>query len=211
MKFLSSFLHLSPSSPRPPLDTQLIGARILLRIGDVDDWKAWHNLRETSRDFLVPWEPKWRPDALSYQHYCGLLRRQWREWRNGTGFAFSIFNYAENDEHVLIGGLTLSDVTFAAGQKATLGYWIGNPYKGQGYMTEAVGLACGFAFETLGLNRVEASCLPHNEASKTVLNRTGFEQEGYAKAYLQINGKREDHILWGKVNPAFRKETPDAS
>ena len=71
------------------------------------------------------------------------------------------------------------------------------PYAGQGYMTEAVGLACTFAFDTLGLNRIEASCIPNNEASKTVLRRTGFRRKkGYAKAYLQINGRREvTHIL----------------
>lgn len=181
---------------------QLIGPRALLRIGAPEDWKAWRILREMSRDHLVPWEPQWRPDALSYNYYCSILRRQWREWRNGSGYAFTIFMHG-GPRPVLVGGVTLGDVVFAAGQKATLGYWIGKPYAGQGLMTEAVDLACAFAFNTLQLERIEASCLPRNEPSKGVLRRTGFEEEGYAKAYLQINGKREDHLLWGKINPAY--------
>jgi len=99
----------------------------------------------------------------------------------------------------LIGGITLNDVQTGIAQKGTLGYWIGQPYAGQGYMAEAVDLVCDFAFRTLRLHRVEASCLPNNEPSKKLLARTGFEQEGYAKAYLQINGTWQDHILWGKT------------
>lgn len=102
---------------------------------------------------------------------------------------------------VLVGGITLGDVQFAAAQKGTIGYWMGLPYAGQGFMTEAVALVCDFAFKELRLQRVEASCLPRNDASKTVLQRCGFDQEGYAKAYLQVNGKREDHLLWGKNKP----------
>ena len=71
-------------------------------------------------------------------------------------------------------------------------------------MTEAVGLVCDFAFDRLELKRIEAACLPHNEPSKALLRRLGFEEEGYAKAYLQINGRREDHVLWGKVAPCMK-------
>jgi ribosomal-protein-alanine N-acetyltransferase len=75
---------------------------------------------------------------------------------------------------------------------------------GQGYMTEALTLVCDFAFTQLNLQRIEASCLPNNEPSKAVLRHCGFEEEGYAKAYLQINGKREDHLLWGRNNPDLK-------
>ena len=200
MQRLSSLLHISSSQPRPSLDTQLVGSRVFLRVGDPEQWKAWRTLRELSRAYLVPWEPQWPENALAYSFYCGILRRQWREWRNGTSYAFTIFMQGTTAP-ILVGGITLSDVIYAASQKGTIGYWIGQPYAGQGLATEAVGLVCDFAFQTLHLQRVEASCLPHNEPSKAVLRRSGFEEEGYAKAYLQINGKREDHLLWGKGLP----------
>ncbi|MDR3424558.1 MAG: GNAT family protein [Alphaproteobacteria bacterium] len=200
MDFIASLFRLPPKRPQPPLDTQLIGARVTLRMAESEDWRAWHALRDLSRDHLTPWEPEWPPHALSYGFYCSLLRRHWREWQSGKAYAFVILLH-DAPRPVFVGGITLSDVQFANAQKGTIGYWIGKPYAGQGLMTEAVGLISDFAFNHLGLQRLEASCMPKNEASKTVLLRAGFEQEGYAKAYLQINGKREDHLLWGRNTP----------
>ncbi len=200
MDWFSSFLALPTSRPHPSLDTQLMGPRLLLRMPDSQDWKQWRVLRDASRDFLVPWEPEWPPNCLTYNFYCSLLRRQWRDWRAGKAFTFSIFLH-EGERPVLVGGITLGDVHFAAAQKGTIGYWVGKPYAGQGIMTEALGLVCDFAFDTLRLHRVEASCLPHNNPSKALLRKCDFVEEGFAKAYLQINGKREDHLLWGRVNP----------
>lgn len=206
MEFLASLLRMPPAREHPPLDTQLIGAHVLLRMADCEDWTVWHALRELSQSYLIPWEPAWPSYALTYGYFCSLLRRQWRDWRGGKGYAFAIFLQG-GPRPIFIGGITLGDVQYAAAQKGTIGYWMGRPYSGQGYMTEAVGLVCDFAFNSLKLQRVEASCLPHNEPSKAVLRRCGFEQEGYAKAYLQINGKREDHLLWGMNNPALKIET----
>jgi ribosomal-protein-alanine N-acetyltransferase len=176
-------------------------------MGDSEDWKHWRTLRELSRHYLTPWEPEWPKDALSYGFYCSLLRRHWREWRTGRAFAFSIFLHTGKLPK-LIGGITLGDVIYAAAQKGTIGYWIAEPYSGQGLMTEAVGLVCEFGFNRLHLQRIEASCMPSNEPSKAVLRRAGFEEEGFAKAYLQINGVREDHILWGRANPNMSQLYP---
>ncbi len=195
MHFLTSLFYLNPRYPKLPLDTKLLGPRIVLRMGTPSDWRHWRALRDSSRDFLVPWEPTWPPNSLSYGHFTGVLRRHGSEWRRGKAYTFFIFTH----EATLLGGIALNDVQRGIAQKATLGYWIGKPFAGQGYMTEAVQLICGLAFETLRLHRLEASCLPHNEPSKHLLQRLGFEQEGYAKAYLQINGLWQDHILWGKA------------
>ncbi|MDR3449206.1 MAG: GNAT family protein [Alphaproteobacteria bacterium] len=208
MQFLSSLLHLPVSRPRLSLDTELVGEKTILRAGDTVYWKQWRALRDQSRDFLVPWEPSWPDNALSYSFYCGLLRRQWRDWRNGKAYAFAIFLNNDAQPPVLVGGITLGDIHYAAAQKGTIGYWMGQPYANRGLMREAVDVVCDFAFTRLRLQRVEASCLPHNEPSKALLRRAGFEEEGYAKAYLQINGKREDHILWGKPNPALTAGQP---
>lgn len=198
---LTTFFNFSRQRPRPPLGTELSGPRIVLRSGDPTDWRSWRSMRELSRDFLVPWEPRWPSNALTYGYFCGLLRRHWREWRQGKGYAFMIFTKSEHGgAGALIGGITLSDVHRGIAQKGTLGYWIAQPYAGRGYMTEATTLMCDFAFNTLKLHRIEASCLPHNEPSKNLLRRVSFEEEGYAKSYLQINGQWQDHILWGKTN-----------
>ena len=55
-------------------------------------------------------------------------------------------------------------------------------------------LVLSFAFETLGLNRVEAACLPHNAASRRLLIKLGFREEGLARRYLCIDGRWQDHV-----------------
>ncbi len=201
INFIATYFRKKPKRPRPSLDTEIKGPRLVLSIVGVEDWKEWRALRELSRAALEPWEPKWPLYALSYGYFCSLLHRYWREWRHGKTYAFSV-RLREGPRRTLVGGITLGEVQYAAAQKGTVGYWIGQPYMGQGFMTEALGLVCAFAFDVLRLQRVEASCMPSNAASKAVLRHCGFEEEGFAKAYLQINGKREDHILWGKNNPA---------
>ena len=95
-----------------------------------------------------------------------------------------------------MGGVTLSNVRRGVAQAASVGYWIGERFARQGYMTEAVLAVVEFAFEELGLHRVEAACLPENDASRSLLLKVGFRQEGYARQYLRINGKWQDHLLF---------------
>lgn len=208
--------HLFRRVPRmrqgPSLDTELKGPRLILRRADSSSWRAWHALREQSRDCLTPWEPQWPVNATTYTYYCGLLRRQWRDWRAGLAFAFAIYaRLPEEQAEILVGGITISDVQYGSGSKGTVGYWLGAPFVGRGYMNEALNLISDFAFGVVGLNRLEASCMPRNAASRAVLARAGFVEEGFARAYIEVNGVREDHLLWGKTNLFAEKKTAAVS
>ena len=87
-----------------------------------------------------------------------------------------------------MGGINLSNVRRGVAQAAAVGYWMGQPYAGQGLMTDALRATLPFAFDELRLHRLEAACLPHNEPSKGVLTKVGFHEEGLARQYLRING-----------------------
>jgi ribosomal-protein-alanine N-acetyltransferase len=67
-------------------------------------------------------------------------------------------------------------------------------------MKRAVYAACLYGFDKQGLNRIDAACLPANEPSKRLLERVGFRHEGYARAYLNINGDWRDHLLFGLLS-----------
>jgi ribosomal-protein-alanine N-acetyltransferase len=77
---------------------------------------------------------------------------------------------------------------------------MGAAHAGRGYMTAAVRAALPFAFTTLRLHRVEAACLPTNNASINLLEKVGFTREGYARRYLCINGFWQDHLLYAVVD-----------
>jgi len=71
-------------------------------------------------------------------------------------------------------------------------------------MTAAVRALIPYAFGTLRLHRMEAACIPTNVASISLLERTGFEREGYAREYLCINGLWQDHLLYARLKDAGR-------
>ena len=143
--------------------------------------------------FLTPWEPTWPSDDLTQASFRRRVRRNHQEIANDEAYAFLIFR----DDDVLAGGLSLGQIKRGVVQAGTLGYWIGAPHARRGLMSAAVRAVTGYAFATLRLHRIEASCLPHNEASIQLLERTGFTREGYARAYLRINGVWQDHLLFG--------------
>jgi ribosomal-protein-alanine N-acetyltransferase len=179
----------------------LEGPRVLLRAPRSRDWRAWAGLRRESRDFLVPWEPSWPHDALTRRAFRRRLRFYNNEWRTGTGAAFFIF---QRDDGRLVGGVTLANIRRGVAQTGSLGYWVGAQYARQGFMTEALDLVLTYAFETIGLHRVEAACLPDNAASQALLRKLGFSREGYARQYLRINGSWRDHVLYGLLRADHR-------
>ncbi len=178
----------------------LIGQRVLLRAPRLSDYPAWRDLRRLSRDFLRPFEPRWTEADLAQRVYATRLRRAREEAREGTDYTFLIFT---RDDERLVGGVTLSNIRRRAAQYVNLGYWMGQPFAGQGLMTEAVGLVVPFCFDTLGLHRIHAAFLPHNLASRRVLEKNGFREEGFAENYLQIDGRWADHVLFGLTRERY--------
>ncbi|HEY1259146.1 MAG TPA: GNAT family protein [Stellaceae bacterium] len=171
---------------------RLSGERVFLRLPERGDYEAWASLRAGSRNFLVPWEPIWPPDALSRANFRARIARYTEDWRTDQAYNFFIFAHDE----ALVGGIGLSNVRRGVSETASLGYWVGEPHARQGYMTAALPLVLDFAFERLRLHRVEAACLPTNVPSRALLMRAGFQQEGYARQYLCIEGKWQDHLLF---------------
>ena len=180
---------------------RLDGEFVYLRPPTVRDWSAWAELRALSRDFLTPWEPAWPPDCLSRTTFIRRLRRQASEWRDDAGYSFVT---CEKETDLLVGGLGLGNIRRGVAQVATLGYWIGQPYARRGYTGAAVRLALNFAFNHLTLHRVEASCLPGNQASRGLLQKLGFTCEGLGSGYLRINGTWRDHLLFALLSDNWR-------
>jgi ribosomal-protein-alanine N-acetyltransferase len=183
------------------------GDGVWMRPPLMSDYAAWAELRALSREHLIPWEPSWPRDELSRSAFRRRLRHYQREQREDLGYAFLLL---EDRTDRLLGGLTLSNVRRGVAQAASLGYWLGTPYTRQGRMTAAVAAAARYAFEELKLNRIEAASMPQNTASIKVLERNGFEQEGYARRYLKINGEWQDHLLFARVRDAMIQDAVEA-
>jgi ribosomal-protein-alanine N-acetyltransferase len=172
------------------------GSGVYLRPPSASDYPEWAGLREQSREFLTPWEPVWPADDLTRSAFRRRLRRYAEDQRNDLAYSFLIFRSGDD---VLVGGITLANIRRGVAQAGAVGYWIGAPFGRQGYMTAAVRALIPFSFGTLRLHRLEAACIPTNKPSIALLEKTGFQREGYARQYLCINGVWEDHLLYARL------------
>ena len=177
---------------------------VFLRRPKGADYREWIRLREESRDFLSVWEPRWPCDDLTRIGFKRRLKSWSSQWQDGRGKIFFVC-HATNGK--ILGGINLTKIRHGMSGSATLGYWMGKPYAGKGFMKKAVQGILTHAFFDLNLNRIEAACLPHNERSKKLLQSSGFVEEGYARQYLEINGVREDHLLFAILKSDFERLT----
>ena len=152
-------------------------ARCCLRHPAMGDYAAWAELRALSRQHLTVWEPQWARDELARSAFRRRLRQYQREMREDQGYAFLIFREADA---TLLGGLSISNVRRGVAQAASVGYWIGAaPRAPRPHDATRVEAMLPFAFDTLGLHRLEAACLPHNAASARVLEKAGLPARGH--------------------------------
>lgn len=189
----------------------LTSNRLILRLPRRSDHADWAALRDKSRDFLEPWEPKWHPDELEAAAWRLRLKRYRADYAAGVAIPFLLFEKAGRRQ--MVGGITLSGIRRGVSQTGHLGYWMGADFAGKGYMTEAVIAVTQYSFDTLGLHRVEAACIPDNLRSARVLEKSGFTQEGLLRSYLKIDGQWRDHRLFARLasDPALPFQLRSAS
>lgn len=173
----------------------LHGRRVVLRPLVASDFDQWREVRRRCADWLTAWEPRpspGQPDTVEDRHaFSSRCSVRLREIQLGTGFGFGVFI-----DSVFRGEVNLNTIHRGARQNAYVGYWIDEAAAGRGYMPEAVVVVLRFAFQQLGLHRVQIAIVPRNAASRRVVEKLGLRDEGLALRYLQINGVWEDHIRY---------------
>ncbi|MEK3772155.1 GNAT family protein [Paenibacillus sp. FSL R7-0048] len=156
---------------------------------ELKDAQSLLELRLNNRVTHEPFEPKRDEHFFTLESQQQIINQRIEDALQDRAYMFGIYLL----DGQLIGQITLSNVSRGVAQYADLGYLMDHRMQGQGYMTAAVGLVLGYAFRALGLHRVQAAILLHNEASRRVLEKSGFKPEGVARQYLKINGQWQDH------------------
>ena len=174
----------------------ILTARLSLRLPEHRDFREWAKLRHESKAFLSPWEPIWAPDHLSRASFTNRVYWSQRAVKNGNAVPLFVFH---KEAGQLVGAITLDNIRRGPSQMGTIGYWVGQQYARQGFMSEAIIAMVAHAFGALDLSRVESACLPDNVASRGVLEKAGFKYEGVAQSYIQINGRWRNHVLYAAL------------
>jgi ribosomal-protein-alanine N-acetyltransferase len=151
-----------------------------------------------NEQWLAPWEatpPGVSAIALSWAErqslgvFTQMLRTLRRQARQGTSLPFAI-----TVDGRLAGQLTVGNIVRGAFNNAYVGYWVDSQVAGRGVMPTALALVVDHCFGPVGLHRVEANVRPENAASRRVVEKLGFREEGLHERYLAIDGAYRDHI-----------------
>lgn len=153
-------------------------------------------------EHLAAWEPKRRPGSHAREIWAERLRFREHEQRDGRGYYF----LAYNDEHsAVIATCSLTGIARGPLEACYMGYSVDRHHEGQGVMKRMCLHVIDYAFNKIELHRIMANYMPNNERSGNLLKKLGFEREGYAKQYLRINDRWQDHVLTSLINPRDRK------
>lgn len=177
---------------------RVAAGEVYLRFPRWVDGRALMAVRARSQQDIARWEPDAGESESTRGGTCSPAQ-QWGEtyhWftegrRLGVMVTFVIMVNGS-----IAGQVMLSNVERGAVQGATVGYWVDSQLAGGGVATAAAGLALDYAFQVMGLHRVQATVHPDNAASRRVLEKIGMRQEGVLRHYMRIGGRYMTHELW---------------
>lgn len=187
-----------PSSGLPSITTE----RLILRLGQPKDVPQIVRYYLENRAHLTPFEPDRSEMFFTAAHWQLQVEQNLKEYRQGQ--SLRLFIAKQSDSPRIIGSINFNQMVYGVAHYALLGYSLAGDEQGRGYMTEALTGAIAHVFDVLNLHRVMANYVPRNQRSGRLLRRLGFTIEGYARDYLLINGRWEDHILTSRLNPNWR-------
>jgi [ribosomal protein S5]-alanine N-acetyltransferase len=170
------------------------GGRVYLRPPRPTDKDEFTALMRESRVFHRPWATA-PTDDERFAAYLADSRRP----------DFEAMLVIRVEDGAIVGFFNLSQIARGALQSAYLGYSVGKPFARQGYMREGLDLLLRYAFESLGLHRVEANIQPGNAPSIALASGAGFRREGFSPRYLKIGGRWRDHERWAVLVDDWRE------
>lgn len=173
---------------------ELSAGRVGLRPLRLRDAAAWSELRLHNEAWLARWEPRpgerW-PEHQSVTSFPAVLRTLGVQARAGAALPFAV-----TYDGRLAGQLTVGNIVRGALNSAYVGYWVDERVAGRGIMPTALALTVDHCFFTAGLHRIEADIRPENTASRRVVEKLGFREEGLHRRYLFIDGDYRDHVSY---------------
>ncbi len=175
-------------------ESSLLGAPVELRPLVTRDAAAWREARVRNADWLRPWEPT-NPETPLYQSslgpYVAMVRTMRREARHGLTLPW-VVTY----DGRFAGQLTIGNIIWGSARSASVGYWIDQEYAGRGVIPTVLAMALDHSFTIVGLHRIEATIRPENRASRRVVEKLGFHDEGVRRRSLHVDGAWRDHICY---------------
>lgn len=176
--------------------------RVIVRLAEAGDPAEIVRYFTENREHLANSRPTMAAEFFTEPFWAAQVRANLQEFREGRSVRLFLYDRAQPQR--VIGNANFTQIFRLPAHSCVLGYGLDRAYEGRGMMREGLEAAIGYMFRDQNLHRIEANYVPRNERSGGLLRRLGFVVEGFARDYLLLNGRWEDHIRTSLTNPDFR-------
>jgi ribosomal-protein-alanine N-acetyltransferase len=180
--------------PASLTEPTLLSWAVTLRPLTARDAKPWREARVRNAEWLRQWEPT-NPETPLYQTslgpYITMVRTMRREARHGITMPWVVLVDGR-----FAGQMTVGNIVWGSARTASVGYWIDEQFAGRGVIPTALAMAMDHCFMVVGLHRIEATIRPENRASRRVVEKLGFHEEGIRRRSLHVDGAWRDHVCY---------------
>ena len=191
--------------PATLTEPDLLDAPVVLRPVRVCDVRDERRAQEANASWLRPWQPSAPGQApvrspiepyvamvrqSPIRPYLSVIRRRWNA-RWGSELLWAV-RYGEH----FAGQVTIWSFAWGPSRSAKVGYWIDKQFAGRGIIPTVLAMAVDYCFNVAALHRLEAGVRPENVASRRVVEKLGFRDEGTRVREVHIDGAWRDHVCY---------------
>jgi ribosomal-protein-alanine N-acetyltransferase len=188
---------------KTPVSLRIETARLTLALADPAQAVLWARFHQENRAHFAPWDPLRDEDFFTASAWQLRLENARIQFQQGKAIHLALIDKYSAE---MIGQCSFSNIVQGPFMACHLGYSLAAAAEGKGLMFEALSAAIEYVFTSRDLHRIMANHMPANLRSARLLQRLGFEEEGYARSYLKIAGQWQDHVLNSRINPAHQPD-----
>lgn len=148
------------------------------------------NLVDSDREYLNTWLP-WPPSIKKIDDTKSFIKSSILDFAEGKSMVCAI-EYREK----IVGVVSYNKILNSL-KKVEIGYWLSSKYRGKGIITKSVECLINYAFDRLGMEKVQIAVATKNYPSQNVCKRLGLKSEGVIKNFENLHGKIVDAIIYG--------------
>lgn len=167
-----------------------VDENIELRSIEPHDAEELNALIEDSKSHIKRWSA-WLKDDRTIENTHEFIKSNLKRFADGEGFGVGIFY-----QNKMVGQIEYNYIDLK-NRKTEIGYWLGEPFQGNGFVTKSCRAMIDHAFNELKLNRVELRCAVENPKSCKIAERLGFKNEGIIRQCELLHGTFYDYVIYG--------------
>lgn len=169
-----------------------VDKEMTLRLLEPRDAEPLYALIESCSPYLQEWIP-WVKSQYSLEATSAFIRGASRQFAMSDGLQAGIWV-----DRMIAGVIGFNNVNWM-NRSTSIGYWLGETFQGSGIMTKACRAFVHFAFDQMGMNRIEIECAVDNVRSRAIPEKLGFALEGRKRQCEWLNDRYADHFLYSKL------------